>query len=52
MSERITHYDDAVDYFLEELQDTAKSALKQTSEEDLTYFFFTTEQKIRVLHDL
>ena len=37
--ERITHYEEAVDDLFSKLHDTAKSALKQTPEEDLIYFF-------------
>ena len=50
--ERITHYQDAVDDLFSKLHDTAKSALKQTPEEDLIYFFFTLGQRIRILYDM
>ena len=50
--ERITHYEDAVDDLFSKLHDTAKSALKQTPEEDLIYFFFTLGQRIRILYDM
>lgn len=52
MSERITDYDDAVDYFFEHLHDFTKSELKHTQREDLICYHLTLGQSVRNMFNL